>query len=135
VEFTAETTDGRTPRQASTAVLVFRPPFVDDDGSIHEFSIEDIAEAGITVGCGGNRYCPNQAVTRGQMASFITRALDLPPSPDDWFDDDDNSVHDEAIDSIAEAGITVGFSDGTFRPEEPVTRAQMASFLDRGFLE
>ncbi len=69
------------------------------------------------------------------MASFIARALDLPPSPDDWFDDDDNSVHDEAIDSIAEAGITTGFSDGTFRPEEPVTRAQMASFLDRGFLE
>jgi S-layer homology domain len=124
-----------SPPRRPTAVLVFRPPFVDDDGSIHEFSIEDIAEAGITVGCGGNRFCPDQAVTRGQMASFLTRALDLPASPDDWFDDDDNSVHDEAIDSIAEAGITKGFSDGTFRPEEPVTRAQMASFLDRGFLE
>ncbi len=131
VELTAETSDGGTPRQASTAVLVFRPPFVDDDGSIHEFSIQDIAEAGITVGCGGNRYCPNQAVTRGQMASFLTRALDLPPSPDDWFDDDDKSVHDEAIDSIAEAGITKGFPNGTFRPDQAVTRGQMASFLTR----
>ena len=65
------------------------------------------------------------------MASFLARALDLPPSPDDWFGDDDNSV-DEAIDSIAEAGITVGFSDGTFA--EPVTRAQMAAFSTR-FLE
>ncbi len=131
LEFTAETLDGQTPRQGSTAVLVFRPPFVDDDGSIHEFSIEDIAEAGITVGCGGTRFCPNQAVTRGQMASFLTRALDLPPSPDDWFDDDDNSVHDEAIDSIAEAGITKGFPNGTFRPELAVTRGQMASFIAR----
>ena len=66
MEVAAETADGRTPRQVSTAVLVFRPPFVDDDGSIHEFSIEDIAEAGITVGCGGNGCCPNQAVTPGR---------------------------------------------------------------------
>ena len=180
--------DARWPDTAPGEHRGARLPTVRTTGR-SKFSIEDIAEAGITVGCGGTRYCPNRAVTRGQMASFITRALDLPPSPttgsmttttasttrrltaspsrdhqgvpqrdlpaesgghqgsdgelpgkgarpaalpDDWFGDDDNSVHDEAIDSIAEAGITVGFSDGTFRPEEPVTRAQMASFLDGG---
>ena len=110
VEFTAETPDGghrarRALRCLPTAVRRRRR-------SIHEFSIEDIAEAGITVGCGGTRYCPNRAVTRGQMASFLTRALDLPPSPDDWFDDDDDSVHDEAIDSIAEAGSPRGSPTG-----------------------
>ena len=108
--------------------------FDDDDNSVHDEAIDSIAEAGIK-GVPQRTLRPDNAVTPGRWQASLTRALDLPPSPDDWFDDDDNSVHDEAIDSIAEAGITTGFDDGTFRPEEPVTRAQMASFLDRGFLE
>jgi hypothetical protein len=54
--------------------------FVDDDGSIFETDIEKLANAGITKGCNppsNDRYCPNDSVTRGQMAAFLTRALDL----------------------------------------------------------
>lgn len=43
---------------------------------IHRF-VEALAAAGITGGCGGGNYCPNQAVTRGQMAVFISAALGL----------------------------------------------------------
>jgi hypothetical protein len=39
--------------------------------------------------------------------------------------------HDE-IGAIAEAGITTGFDDGTYRPGDPVTRQAMAAFLQRG---
>ncbi len=39
--------------------------------------------------------------------------------------------HDE-ISAIADAGITTGFPDGTFRPTEPVTRQAMAAFMTRG---
>jgi hypothetical protein len=39
--------------------------------------IEALVRSGITVGCGGGNYCPNQAVTRGQMAAFLARALGL----------------------------------------------------------
>jgi len=43
------------------------------------FDIDAVATAGITGGCGGGRYCPSQAVSRGQMAAFLQRALDLDP--------------------------------------------------------
>jgi hypothetical protein len=39
--------------------------------------VEALAAAGITGGCGGGNYCPNQAVTRGQMAVFLSIALGL----------------------------------------------------------
>jgi hypothetical protein len=54
--------------------------FIDDDGSIFEADIEKLATAGITKGCNppsNDRYCPDDNVTRGQMAAFLTRALGL----------------------------------------------------------
>jgi hypothetical protein len=54
--------------------------FVDDDGSVFEADIEKLAAAGITRGCNppaNDRFCPNDAVTRGQMAAFLHRALGL----------------------------------------------------------
>ena len=51
--------------------------FVDDDGSLFEGEIEALAAAGITAGCNaaGDRFCPGDGVTRGQMAAFLHRAL------------------------------------------------------------
>ena len=56
--------------------------FTDDDTSGFEADINAIAEAGVTKGCNppaNDRYCPDSSVTRGQMASFFTRALGLEP--------------------------------------------------------
>jgi hypothetical protein len=65
------------------------------------------------------------------MASFLTRALHLPPDATNRFTDDDTSVHHAAINTIAATGITVGCSPTLYCPEQPVTRAQMASLLTR----
>ena len=45
----------------------------------HQFfkEIEALKASGITQGCTGTTYCPDQAVTRGQMAAFLARALGL----------------------------------------------------------
>jgi hypothetical protein len=40
--------------------------------------IEEIYDRGITAGCGGGNYCPDQSVSRSQMAVFVTRNWDLP---------------------------------------------------------
>jgi len=40
--------------------------------------IEDLAARGITGGCGGGNYCPDSAVTRAQMAVFLTKTFNLP---------------------------------------------------------
>jgi hypothetical protein len=59
--------------------------FVDDDDSIFEVDIEKLAAAGITYGCdppANDRFCPDQPVTRGQMAAFLHRAvMTAAPSP------------------------------------------------------
>ena len=109
--------------------------FKDICGSIHQASIEWLAAEGLTKGCGdGTKFCPDQVVSRGQMATFLAAALDLPPGPD-MFTDDEGSPHEDAINAIAAAGITAGCTgDGTsFCPENPVSRAQMATFLTKAF--
>ena len=53
-------------------------PFTDDDGSIFEPDIERLAAARVTLGCNppdNTLFCPNQSVTRGQMAAFLHRAV------------------------------------------------------------
>ncbi len=108
--------------------------FSDDDGSVFEANINALAESGITKGCGGDNFCPNRSVTRGEMAAFLDRALDLPATTPDWFDDDDGSIFESAIDRLAASGVTAGCNppeNTNFCPHANVTRAQMASFLSR----
>ena len=108
--------------------------FTDDEGTTGEASINRLAAAGITGGCTTDHFCPKASVTRAQMASFLVRALALPPATEpNHFDDDDGSTHEAAIDSLAEAGITGGCAARRFCPDASVTRAQMAAFLFRAF--
>ncbi|MEA2002923.1 MAG: tandem-95 repeat protein [Actinomycetota bacterium] len=110
--------------------------FTDDDGNIHEQNIEFIHAAGITRGCNppvNDNYCPQLPVTRAQLASFMTRAFDLAPSTTDHFTDDDASVHEGDINSIADAGFVFGCGTGLYCPDDNVSRAQLASVFVRAF--
>jgi len=108
--------------------------FSDDGGSVHEQAINQLYEAEVTLGCADGLYCPGRAVTRGQMAAFIARSLNLTTQSGDPFTDDDDSPFEAEIGAIAAAGITVGCAPDRFCPDEPVSRAQMATFIVRGFL-
>ena len=110
--------------------------FADDDGNPFSADIEWAATAGLTLGCNppfNDWFCPGMAVTRGQMATFLVRALSLPDQGGDAFTDDAGSIHEADINRIASAGITLGCAQGLFCPEQPVTREQMASFLVRAY--
>lgn len=104
--------------------------FADDDGSVHEAAIDALARAGVVFGTADGTFRPTSLITRGQMASIIARALGL-SSTVDAFPDDNGSVHEAAINAIAAAGISQGRTDGTFGPNDPVTRGQAASFTAR----
>ena len=110
--------------------------FTDDDNNTHETNINKVANAGITLGCtnDGNSYCPDDALNRAQMATFLARALDLPTTTTDFFTDDDNNTHETNINKVANAGITLGCTnDGnSYCPDDALNRAQMATFLARG---
>ena len=118
----------------SSTILV-GVPFGDIDGNIFEGDIVWAWENGITFGCSSNPslFCPETMVTREQMATFLVRALGLDPTEDDHFTDDDGSMHEGDINSLAEAGITTGCGGTSFCPTAFVPREQMASFLVRGF--
>ena len=97
--------------------------------------VERLFDRKITIGCKLDplRYCPDRPVTRAQMASFLVRALDLEPAPSAGFTDTDRTVHAANIDALFAVGITIGCTTEPLRycPYEPVTRAQMATFLYR----
>ena len=109
---------------------------VDPDG-VHSAGIAALLGAGITSGCsaGPTSFCPDQPVTRAQMATFLARALNLVASGEEaGFDDvDPDGVHAAGIAALLGAGITSGCSaePRSFCPDQPVTRAQMATFLAR----
>jgi len=105
--------------------------FDDDNGSTHEDAINSLAAAGITNGCGPDRFCPNVALNRAQMAALLARALDLPEVVADSFVDDDDSKFQADIERIAAVGITRGCAADKFCPAEPVLREQVAAFLHR----
>jgi Ca2+-binding RTX toxin-like protein len=103
------------------------------DGDTHKKAIEAVAAAGITTGKGDGTFAPKADVTRGQMATFLMRALDLPEAttPASFSDVPEDHAHKKGIDAVKAAGITMGRSDGTFDPNGSVSREQMATFIVR----
>ena len=92
-----------------------------------------LAERGVTRGCGSDRFCPDQGVTRGQMAAFFHRyAPDVAMRVDPVvFTDVTGSIFDEDIAWLAQTGITRGCGAGSYCPDDIVTRGQIAAFLYR----
>lgn len=107
--------------------------FGDDNGTTHEDDINRLAEAGLTSGCGANRYCPANRLTRAELASFLARALELPDATMDWFDDDDGKTHEANINRIAEAGLTSGCAERMFCPDRPISRGETMALVYRAF--
>ena len=104
--------------------------------------IEDLYHRGITAGCGVSplRYCPDSNVSNTQMAIFLLRSKEgagyqPPPCSAPPFLDVSCATTGSAA-WIVEAGrrqIAVSCTPGFFCPDTPLTRAQMAVMLTRGF--
>ena len=132
VRLTVTTTDSRTLTDTVTLAV-----FGDLAGNQFIDEIVWLAQEGITTGCATDplRYCPDDPVTRAQMASFLARALDLEAAeqPSGFEDVDPDSVHASNIEALYAAEITTGCATDPLRycPDDSLTRAQMASFLAR----
>ncbi len=97
---------------------------------INEMSVRDI-----TAGCGFGAFCPNDPVTRAQMAVFLLRTSDgatytPPPCTTAPFSDVPcSSAYSPWIQELVARGITSGCGSGDYCPNSPVTRQQMAALL------
>jgi len=101
--------------------------------STHATAINALADWGVSRGCSPERFCPDDTLTRAQMASMISQILPTePPGQSGFSDVVPGSQHQEAIDRLAAAGIVKGCRTGRFCPNRSVTREQIASVLARG---
>ena len=113
----------------------------DDDGGVHEPSVNSLAAAGVFEGteCGDRLICPDDPLLRWVMAVWVTRALGQAPETLDvatrFVDVDPDAWWVSYVERLADLGVTEGCRTGPLRycPDSPVTRAQMATFLVRAF--
>ena len=110
---------------------VVAPEFSDITNSTFIDDIHWLFYEGITVGCGGGKYCPTASVTREEMAIFLVRAFNHPSTSNDYFTDDEGRSGEGSINALREANITSGCAPNRFCPTARVTREQMAIFLDK----
>ena len=100
--------------------------------------IEALATEGITGGCGGGNYCPQNPVRRDQMAVFLLKAEHgssyTPPACTGAFPDVPcPSTFADWIEQLAVEGITGGCGGGNYCPLANNTRGQMAVFITKTF--
>jgi uncharacterized protein (DUF1800 family) len=102
--------------------------------------IEELYAEGITGGCATNplRYCPNSAITRGQMAVFLLKVYHgtsyAPPPAQGVFNDVPVSLPLAPwIEELARLSVTSGCGTGVYCPGNAVTRGQMAVFMAKTF--
>ena len=107
-------------------------------GSFGAAFIEELAFEGITSGCGGGNYCPNQTVSRVQMAIFLVKAKHgsgfVPPAAVGLFADVPvSSFGANYIEQLVADGVTSGCGGGNYCPATMVKRDSMAVFLVKNF--
>jgi predicted outer membrane repeat protein len=101
--------------------------------------IEQLANEGITSGCGGGNYCPDLPVSRAQMAKFLLIAEHgsgyTPPAGTGtmFLDVGPGHLFVDWIEQLANEGVTSGCGGGNYCPDYSVARDQMAVFLVRTF--
>ncbi|MGM9950184.1 MAG: S-layer homology domain-containing protein, partial [Lysinibacillus sp.] len=96
----------------------------------------ELYNRGYVSGYKDGTFRPNQAVTRGQAAKMLAQALNLntaTPKNPLFRDVPSGSGFYKYVAALANEGIISGYSDKTFRPNEPITRSQMAKIMTLGY--
>lgn len=128
---------------AASGVLIAMPQptnaYTFSDLNPHAFYYEpvtDLAKRNIATGYSNGTFLPNKAITREDAAKMLALAIDInitnPKNPR-FKDVNANNPNYIYIAALSEAGIINGFTDNTFKPKEPITRAQMAKILTLGY--
>ncbi|MFC5589118.1 S-layer homology domain-containing protein [Sporosarcina soli] len=102
----------------------------------HYDNIMDLVEKGIVQGYEDGTFKPNGKLTRAHAAKILALSLGLDTEnvKDPGFKDLNNKQwHYKYVAAIANAGYFTGFEDQTFRPNTPMTRAQMAKVIALGY--
>lgn len=106
-------------------------PFIDvDPDSWYYGAVEYAYENGLMNGVAADQFAPQTTLTRAMMAAVLANLENGSANTSGSFSDvADGAWYADAVNWAAENGIVNGYEDGTFRPDAPLTREQMAAFL------
>ena len=106
-------------------------PFIDVNAG--DWFYDPVAWAydnGLMTGTSATTFEPNTSTTRAMIVAILNRLEGGPTADGETFTDVHNGDwYAEAVNWAASKGIIAGFEDGTFRPNDPITREQMAAIL------
>lgn len=105
--------------------------FSDTGGSWAKEQIETLAEMGVVSGYPDNTFRPDQPVTRAEFAKMATTAFTVVPERGAEFPDVRGHWAERHIRDLAGAGVAAGYPDGSFGPDNKITRAEAVSMLVR----
>ena len=102
-------------------------------GSWYYQSVRDSVAMGLIRGYDDATFRPNAPIRRSEVVTILHRAAGSPAADGraDFPDVPPGCFYEEALAWAAENRIVLGYNDGLFRPDEPVTRAQLAALLRR----
>ncbi|SMF34155.1 S-layer homology domain-containing protein, partial [Paenibacillus barengoltzii] len=97
-------------------------------------AIEILASKDILAGSMDGNFHPTTQVTRAEFVSMLVRALELKADPNEvsvisFQDVPAGSWYEEAVKIATSKGLISGYSNGTFAPDQPITRAEIAVVL------
>ncbi|WP_071392802.1 S-layer homology domain-containing protein [Bacillus tuaregi] len=114
---------------------VKNPGFVDVTTDYRFYSaIAALVKAGIVQGVTKDTFAPEKGITRAEMAKMISHAFQLKDKQDSkttFTDVPENSWYGEFVEALYDNGVTEGKTKSTFAPHDPVSRAQLATFIFR----
>lgn len=130
VTFKKKSAVSHCPRDESCPIA----PFTDADRTAwYHDGVHYCVEHGLMVGTSANTFEPNTTTTRGMIATILWR-LEGSPMVDTAMNYTDVPLggwYEEAIRWADSTGVVLGYGDGTFGPDDPITREQMAAMLWR----
>ncbi|MDL4838893.1 S-layer homology domain-containing protein [Aquibacillus rhizosphaerae] len=108
------------------------PLFSDVKNSSYYFqAVQAAASKGYINGFTDGTFRPNETLTRAEMAKIISVAYNLESNNSISFSDSSNSWANHYIEGLVNNGVTNGYSDGTFRPNNNITRVEFSLMLAR----
>ncbi|MCM3626042.1 S-layer homology domain-containing protein [Paenibacillus glycanilyticus] len=118
----------RSNHNSVYAVISASKTFADIQGHWAEKEIKTLASSFIVNGETADRFAPERQLTRAGWVAMLTRALGLTSSsPAGSFKDvSGHAWYADAVAAATEAGIMKGFTDGTFRPNDKITKQELA---------
>lgn len=102
-------------------------------GAWYETAVSTLANMGVISGYQDGTFGPQRNITRAELATILARFCDTSGSAAvlDRFTDISHSWARKYINLAAEAGLVYGYTDGTFRPDQNITRAETIVMVNR----